>query len=113
MGITLAQVLQFFRWRLLVTRTIAERSLGQHRQSVAALSQKSKPRLLRLCPCFTINYSNKESANMTIKLKQSTASQEIPLGYFVDATDGNTEKTALTIANTDIKLWKMGASSLV
>ncbi len=34
---------------------------------------------------------------MTIKLKQSTASQEIPLGYFVDSTDGNTEKTALTI----------------
>ena len=33
---------------------------------------------------------------MTIKLKQSTASQEIPLGYFVDSTDGNTEKTALT-----------------
>ena len=49
---------------------------------------------------------------MTIKLKQSTASQEIPLGYFVDSTDGNTEKTALTIANTDIKLWKAGATSL-
>jgi len=38
---------------------------------------------------------------MPIYLKQSTASQEIPLGYFVDSTDGNTEKTALTIANTD------------
>lgn len=49
---------------------------------------------------------------MTIKLKQSTASQEIPLGYFVDSTDGNTEKTALTIANTDIKLWKSGATTL-
>ena len=49
---------------------------------------------------------------MTIKLKQSTASQEIPLGYFVDSTDGNTEKTALTIANTDIKLWKAGATTL-
>src|SRR5574343_692979 len=49
---------------------------------------------------------------MTIKLKQSTASQEIPLGYFVDSTDGNTEKTALTIANTDIKLWKTGATTL-
>lgn len=47
-----------------------------------------------------------------IPLKQSTASQEIPLGYFVDSTDGNTEKTALTIANTDIKLWKAGATSL-
>lgn len=49
---------------------------------------------------------------MTIRLKQSTASQEIPLGYFVDSTDGNTEKTALTIANTDIKLWKSGATTL-
>ena len=49
---------------------------------------------------------------MTIRLKQSTASQEIPLGYFVDATDGNTEETGLTIANTDIKLWKMGATTL-
>lgn len=47
-----------------------------------------------------------------IFLKQSTASQEIPLGYFVDSTDGNTEETALTIANTDIKLWKNGATTL-
>jgi hypothetical protein len=31
---------------------------------------------------------------------------------FVDSTDGNTEETGLTIANTDIKLWKMGATSL-
>ena len=49
---------------------------------------------------------------MTIPLKQSTASQEIPLGYFVDSTDGNTEETGLTIANTDIKLWKSGATTL-
>lgn len=49
---------------------------------------------------------------MTIYLKQSTASQEVPLGYFVDSTDGNTEETALTIANTDIKLWKAGATTL-
>lgn len=46
---------------------------------------------------------------MAIPLKQSAASQEIPLGYFLDSTDGNTEETALTIANTDIKLWKNGA----
>lgn len=45
-------------------------------------------------------------------LRQSTASQEIPLGYFVDSTDGDTAETALTIANTDIKLWKSGATSL-
>lgn len=49
---------------------------------------------------------------MTIRLKQSTASQEVPLGYFVDSTDGNTEETALSIANTDIKLWKAGATTL-
>lgn len=49
---------------------------------------------------------------MPIYLKQSTASQEIPLGYFVDSTDGNTEETALTIANTDIKLHKAGATTL-
>lgn len=49
---------------------------------------------------------------MTIHLKQSTASQEVPLGYFLDSTDGNTEETALAIANTDIKLWKAGATTL-
>ena len=49
---------------------------------------------------------------MTVKLRQSTASQEIALGVFVDATDGFTAETALTIANTDIKLWKMGATTL-
>lgn len=47
-----------------------------------------------------------------IPLRQSTASQEIPLGFFLDSTDGNTEETALTIANTDIKLWKAGATTL-
>jgi len=47
-----------------------------------------------------------------IPLKQSTASQEVPLGYFLDSTDGNTEETGLSIANTDIKLWKAGATSL-
>lgn len=50
---------------------------------------------------------------MTIPLKHLTDSQEIPLGYFLDSTDGNTEETGLTIANTDIKLWKRGATTLV
>jgi hypothetical protein len=50
---------------------------------------------------------------MPIYLKQSTASQEIPLGPFVDDTDGKTAETGLTIANTDIKIWKAGATSLV
>lgn len=47
-----------------------------------------------------------------IYLRQSTASQEIPLGKFVDSTDGNTAETGLTIANTDIKIWKTGATTL-
>ncbi len=46
-----------------------------------------------------------------IPLRQSTASQEIPLGPFLDSVDGNTAETALTIANTDIKLWKMGTTT--
>ena len=49
---------------------------------------------------------------MAIRLKQSTASQEVPLGPFLDSTDGVTPETGLTIANTDIKLWLMGATSL-
>jgi hypothetical protein len=47
-----------------------------------------------------------------IYLRQSTASQEIPLGYFLDSANGNDEETGLTINNTDIKLWKIGATSL-
>jgi len=49
---------------------------------------------------------------MAIALRQSTASQEIPLGPFVDSTDGVTAETGLTIANTDIKIWVTGATSL-
>ena len=49
---------------------------------------------------------------MTIYLKQSTASQEVLLGPFVDSTDGVTAETALSIANTDIKLWVAGATTL-
>lgn len=49
---------------------------------------------------------------MTIALRQSTASQEVPLGHFVDSTDGVTAETGLTIANTDIKIWKSGATTL-
>src|SRR5689334_5551324 len=45
-------------------------------------------------------------------LRQSTASQEIVIGRMVDSTDGNTAETALTIANTDIDIWKSGATTL-
>jgi hypothetical protein len=44
-------------------------------------------------------------------LRQSTASQEVLLGPFVDDTDGKTAETGLTIANTDIKLWVEGATT--
>lgn len=49
---------------------------------------------------------------MTIYLKQSTASQEILLGPFLSSTDGTTAKTGLTIANTDIKIWKTGGTTV-
>jgi hypothetical protein len=43
-------------------------------------------------------------------LKQSTASQALLLGPFVDDTDGATAETALTIANTDIRLSANGGN---
>jgi hypothetical protein len=46
-----------------------------------------------------------------IYLKQSTAGQEVMLGPFLDSTDGVTAETGLTIANTDIKLFKAGATT--
>lgn len=46
-------------------------------------------------------------------LRYNTDSQEVVFGIFVDSTDGNTEETGLTIANTDIKIWKSGATTLV
>jgi len=49
---------------------------------------------------------------MAIPLKYNTASQEIPLGHFLDSGDGDAEEDGLTIANTDIKLWKSGATTL-
>lgn len=49
---------------------------------------------------------------MPIYLRQSTASQEVAFGPFVDDTDGKTVETALSIANTDIKIWKAGATTL-
>lgn len=43
-------------------------------------------------------------------LRQSTASQSVLIGPFVDSADGNTEESGLTIANTDIRLSKNGAN---
>lgn len=45
-------------------------------------------------------------------LKQSTASQSRLVGPFVDDTDFKTLETALTIANTDVKLSKNGGTSV-
>lgn len=44
-------------------------------------------------------------------LKQSTASQTRVIGPFVDDTDFTTAETALSIANTDVKLSKNGGAS--
>jgi hypothetical protein len=49
---------------------------------------------------------------MIFPLKYNTASQEVPLGFFLDTSTGNLEQTGLTINNTDIKLWKSGATTL-
>lgn len=46
---------------------------------------------------------------MTIWLKQSTAAT-VKMGTFVDSTDGNTEETALTISQADIRLSKNGGA---
>lgn len=46
-------------------------------------------------------------------LKYNTNNQRVPLGYFLSPTNGDTEQPSLTINNTDILLWKNGASSLV
>jgi hypothetical protein len=48
---------------------------------------------------------------MSIVLRQSTASQEVLLGPFLDSTDGDSEEAGLTIANTDILIWKCGGAS--
>lgn len=48
---------------------------------------------------------------MPIYLKQSTASQEVTIGPFLDNSDGITPLTSLTIANTDVKVWKTGATT--
>jgi hypothetical protein len=49
---------------------------------------------------------------MAIPLRQSTAGQKVLLGMFLDSNDGTTPETALSITNTDIKMWKHGATVL-
>lgn len=44
-------------------------------------------------------------------LRQSTASQIVMLGPFVDSTDGVTAETGLTIANTDIRIKKHSSAT--
>jgi len=53
----------------------------------------------------------RQQRNSMWTLRQSTAGQEVPIGKYVDETDGITPLTALTIANTDIKLLPTGATS--
>lgn len=48
-----------------------------------------------------------------IYLRQSTASQEILLGMFMDETDGTTPLNSLSINASDIKIFKAGATAEV
>jgi len=50
---------------------------------------------------------------MAIQLVQSGAGQRVALGPFLDDTDGKTQETGLSIANTNIKIWKNDATALV
>lgn len=50
---------------------------------------------------------------MAYPLRFATAGQIVPIGRFLDSVDGDTEEVALTILNTDVKLHKAGASSIV
>lgn len=49
---------------------------------------------------------------MIIYLRYATDSQTRKLPPFVDSTDGDSEETGLTIANTDILIGKPGATTL-
>ena len=50
---------------------------------------------------------------MAIQIHYATATQRVVMGPFLDETDGKTPLTGLTIANTDIKVWKAQATTLV
>lgn len=50
---------------------------------------------------------------MPYALRQSTASQEVPIGKFVSTADGDTPMTGLTINASDIRLYKNGSSAAV
>lgn len=60
-------------------------------------------------PLMAHHYSQQREKNVQT-LRQSTASQSVKLGPFVDDTDGTTQETGLTIANTDILLSKNGGT---
>lgn len=49
-------------------------------------------------------------AHAELVLRQSTASQAVMIGPFVDSTDGNTAETGLTIDAADVRLSKNGAN---
>jgi len=61
---------------------------------------------------LTNYYYDRMNQGMTIFLRQSTASQDVMIGGFIDDTDFKTPETGLTIANTDIKLLKDGGVSV-
>ena len=48
---------------------------------------------------------------MTIYVRNSTTAQEVPMGYFVSSTDGNTEVTTITASLAYV--WRTGTTSLI
>lgn len=65
-----------------------------------------------ICVCVDHHHRKLRSSSV-FPLRQSTNSQKIPLGPFLSNTDGITRQTGLTIDDTDIKLEKFNAGSLV
>ena len=60
-------------------------------------------------PLFAHHYSQLRDSEV-LTLKQSTASQAVLIGPFVDSTDGVTAETGLTINAADIRLSKNGGN---
>lgn len=65
--------------------------------------------LLRSLPGNGFGYYQQIWENDMQLLRQGTASQEVLLGPFVSSTDFKTAQTSLTIAGSDIRIWKSGA----
>lgn len=68
--------------------------------------------MIRYALLFVMMLATAANAQL-VYLKQSTNSQVVWLGPFLDSVDGDSEENSLSIANTDIKLRKQGATAAV